>query len=68
LVQRHLWTRAYLAPRYASIFDDADLEPLRNQAQDALVRDTVFEEADDPIAAATRGRSGASLCRRGNPP
>jgi hypothetical protein len=26
----------------------ADLEPLRNQAQDALVRDTVLEETDDP--------------------
>src|SRR5262249_16212349 len=35
-------------PRYASIFDDADFEPLRNKAQDALVRDTVLKEADDP--------------------
>src|SRR5262249_52031119 len=33
---------------YASIFDDADFEPLRNKAQDALVRDTVLEETDDP--------------------
>jgi len=36
-----------LTARYASIFDDADLEPLRNRAQDALVRDTVLEEPDD---------------------
>ena len=33
---------------YAPIFRDADLQPFRNQAQDALVRDTVFEETDHP--------------------
>jgi len=27
---------------------DADFEPLRNKAQDALVRNTVLEETDDP--------------------
>src|SRR4029453_16492538 len=39
---------ADLTTRYASIFDDAYLQPLRNQAQDALVRDTVLEKAEDP--------------------
>ena len=33
---------------YAPIFRDADLQPFRNQAQDALVRDTVLEETDNP--------------------
>src|SRR6202011_6322029 len=32
----------------ASIFDGADLEPFCNEAQDALVRDTVLEESDNP--------------------
>jgi hypothetical protein len=32
----------------ASIFDSADFEPFCNEAQDALVRDTVLEETDDP--------------------
>src|ERR1700686_2523465 len=32
----------------ASIFDSADLEPFYNEAQDALVRDTVLEETDNP--------------------
>src|SRR5580704_11894221 len=32
----------------ASIFDNADLEPFCNEAQDALVRDTVLEETDNP--------------------
>src|SRR6202045_630371 len=32
----------------ASTFDSADLEPFCNKAQDALVRDTVLEEADNP--------------------
>ncbi len=40
--------RTPLATCYASIFDNADFQPLRNQAKNALVRDTVFEEADDP--------------------
>jgi hypothetical protein len=48
LVRHDLWTHksytyctlrgADLTARYASILDDADLEPLRNQAQDAFVR------------------------------
>jgi site-specific DNA recombinase len=33
---------------YAPIFRDADLQPFRNQAQDALVRDTVLEKSDRP--------------------
>ena len=32
----------------ASIFDSANLEPFYNEAQDALVRDTVLEGADNP--------------------
>jgi hypothetical protein len=32
----------------ASIFDNADLEPFCNKAQDALVRDAVLEETDNP--------------------
>jgi hypothetical protein len=32
----------------ASIFDSADLEPFCNEAQDALVRDPVLEETDNP--------------------
>jgi hypothetical protein len=32
----------------APIFRDADLQPFRNQAQDALVRDTVLEESECP--------------------
>ena len=39
--------RANLTTCYASIFNDADFEPLRNKAQDALVRDTVLEETDE---------------------
>src|SRR5215467_9714618 len=38
----------HLTACYASILDDADFEPLRDKAQDALVRDTVLEETDDP--------------------
>jgi len=39
---------ASFTSRYAPIFRDADLQPFRNQAQDALVRDTVLEKADRP--------------------
>src|SRR5262245_39158186 len=44
---RALWS-ATLTTRHPSVLDDADLEPFRYQAQDALVRDTVLEETDDP--------------------
>ena len=37
--------------RYASIFDYADLQPFRDEAQNALVRDAVLEEPDNPIMA-----------------
>ena len=37
------------SPRvHASIFDNANLEPFCDEAQDALVRDTVLEETDNP--------------------
>src|SRR5215813_13807825 len=39
---------ANLTARHPSVLDDADFEPFRYQAQDALVRDTVLEETDDP--------------------
>src|SRR5262245_30615752 len=39
---------ANLTARRPSVLDDADLEPFRYQAQDALVRNTVLEETDDP--------------------
>ena len=32
---------------HASIFRDSGFQPFRNQAKDALVRDTMFEETDD---------------------
>jgi hypothetical protein len=32
----------------AKVFRDADLQPFRNQAQDALVRDTVRQKTDRP--------------------
>src|SRR5262249_1033793 len=35
---------ANLTARHPSVLDDADFEPFRYQAQDALVRDTVLEE------------------------
>ena len=31
-----------------SVFDNSNLEPLCNEAQDALVRDAVLEETDHP--------------------
>jgi hypothetical protein len=54
---------AKLAARYASIFDDADLEQTRNQAQDALVPDTVLEETDDPCVGHA-GRQAAFWMRQ----
>ena len=42
------WRSATYARYSASIFDKADLEPFCNKAQNALVRDTVLEETDDP--------------------
>ena len=33
---------------YTTILRDADLQPFRNQAQDALVRDTVLQKTDRP--------------------
>jgi hypothetical protein len=34
-----------------AIVRDADLQPFRNQAKHALVRDTVLEEAQNPAVA-----------------
>jgi hypothetical protein len=42
---------ATTASRYASIFDDSDFQPFYNEAQNALVRNPVLEEADNPIVA-----------------
>jgi hypothetical protein len=35
-------------PQTSTIFDNADLEPFCNKAQDRFARDTVLEETDDP--------------------
>jgi hypothetical protein len=37
--------------RHASILDDTDFQPLRDEAQNALVRDPVLEEAENPVVA-----------------
>jgi len=42
---------ASAAARYVAVQRDADLQSLRNQAEDALVRDTVHEEAQNPAMA-----------------
>ena len=42
---------ASAAARYVAVQRDADLQSLRNQAEDALVRDTVLEEAQNPAMA-----------------
>jgi len=36
---------------YDSVFEDARLEPFTDQADDALVADAVFQEADQPVLA-----------------
>ena len=40
---------------YDSVFEDARLEPFADQADDALVADTVFQEADQPIMVDAAG-------------
>ena len=36
---------------YDPVFEDARLEPFTDQADDALVADAVFQEADQPVLA-----------------
>jgi site-specific DNA recombinase len=50
------------ATYYASIFDNADLQRLRNQTEDALVRDTVLEETDDPAVASKKDTTDYPAC------
>ena len=46
---------------YDPVFEDARLEPFTNQADDALVADPVFQEADQPILADAAKGSGDRL-------
>jgi len=43
--------RSYLAHRHGPVFQDARLEPFLDQANDALVTDPMFQEADQPFLA-----------------
>ena len=46
---------------YDPAFEDARLKPFTDQADDALVADPVFQEADQPILADTAKRRGDRL-------
>jgi hypothetical protein len=51
--------RSHVKPSPA--FEDARLKPFTDQADDALVADPVFQEADQPILADTAEGSGDRL-------
>jgi hypothetical protein len=55
---------ASFAACHAPIFREADLQPLRNQTQDALVRDTVLEKTDCPRVGFPCERFTAALASR----
>ena len=46
---------------YDPIFEDTRPEPFADQADDALVADAVFQEADQPIVVDTAEGSGDRL-------
>jgi hypothetical protein len=46
---------------YDSVFENTRLEPFTDQANDALVADAVFQEADEPVLADAAERSGDRL-------
>jgi hypothetical protein len=46
---------------YDPVFEDARLEPFTDEADDALVADAVFQEADQPVVVDAAKGSGPRL-------